>query len=423
MLYQNFNTSVFSHKQAGVAKRITALLLIFMFAMSAIPVSAFASVDSHRSKANQALQNARSAEARAATLAKEIADLDGKAAEYRQKAASYEPQIAEAVVKSDSLELELEGLTEKKLQLVSQIASTTAEYETKKETLAHRVNESYRTGDVAVFMLIFEADSINDFIARTEIVGRILKQNASITNDLKITQRKLENDKAQLDIVVKEAEEKAQEAQQVASNLVGLRANMQNAAAQIDAAENQKTALMNTNIENAERLRALAEAEEATARALEAQLANSGSSSSGGDSSVSAQGLAWPVPGFRNITSPFGYRIHPIFGTKKLHTGIDIGRNGSQPIDGAAIVASKAGTVITASNLSGYGYTVIIDHGGGVATVYAHQQAGGIKVSVGQKVERGQRIGTVGNTGNSTGPHLHFEVRINGVAQDPMKYL
>lgn len=124
--------------------------------------------------------------------------------------------------------------------------------------------------------------------------------------------------------------------------------------------------------------------------------------------------LAWPIIG--RVSSPFGYRIHPILGVRKLHTGIDI--NGST---GTPISAAADGTVILSQTYGGYGRAVVIDHGGGMATLYAHQSS--IAVSVGEVVTRGEVIGYVGCTGSCTGPHLHFEVRLNGVPVDPMQYL
>ncbi len=116
------------------------------------------------------------------------------------------------------------------------------------------------------------------------------------------------------------------------------------------------------------------------------------------------------------VSSPFGYRIHPILGVRKLHTGIDI--NGST---GTPISAAADGKVILSQTYGGYGRAVVIDHGGGMATLYAHQSS--IAVSVGEVVTRGEVIGYVGCTGSCTGPHLHFEVRLNGVPVDPMQYL
>jgi murein DD-endopeptidase MepM/ murein hydrolase activator NlpD len=116
------------------------------------------------------------------------------------------------------------------------------------------------------------------------------------------------------------------------------------------------------------------------------------------------------------VTSSFGYRTHPIYNDRRLHTGIDM-RGGT----GTPILAAGDGTVVFADVRGGYGNTVIIDHGGQLATLYAHQSA--IAVQEGQTVRRGQVVGSVGSTGNSTGPHLHFEVRVAGAPVDPLNYL
>lgn len=124
--------------------------------------------------------------------------------------------------------------------------------------------------------------------------------------------------------------------------------------------------------------------------------------------------LLWPANG--PVTSPFGYRTHPIFGGTRLHSGIDIGA----PY-GAPVIAADGGTVVFAGVMSGYGNAIVVDHGGGLATTYNHLSAFG--VSDGQRVGRGQYVAAVGCTGYCTGPHLHFEVRVNGTPVDPMPYL
>ncbi len=129
---------------------------------------------------------------------------------------------------------------------------------------------------------------------------------------------------------------------------------------------------------------------------------------------TSASGFQWPISAY--VTSEYGWRIHPIYGTKRLHAGIDLGAGTGTPIAAAA-----GGTVIHAGSLGGYGNAVIINHGNGVTTLYAHQSK--IAVSNGQQVGRGEIIGYVGSTGNSTGPHLHLEFRVNGSAVNPRGYL
>lgn len=140
-----------------------------------------------------------------------------------------------------------------------------------------------------------------------------------------------------------------------------------------------------------------------------------GGGSSGGGSATSLSNLQWPVPSCTLITSRFGYRVAPTTGASTYHGGLDIGAG-----MGASIVAAGAGDVIYAGANDGYGNCVMIDHGNGVVTVYAHMSS--IGVSYGQYVTAGQYVGAVGSTGVSTGPHCHFEIRINGAQTDPAAY-
>ena len=129
----------------------------------------------------------------------------------------------------------------------------------------------------------------------------------------------------------------------------------------------------------------------------------------------SNKSLTWPVPGHSRISSPFGYRIHPVLGTQRFHSGIDI----PAPV-GTPIVAAKPGIVITASYMGSYGNVVMIDHGD-IVTVYGHNSV--LKVSVGQQVSAGQVIALAGSTGRSTGPHCHFEVRVGGRPVNPLGFV
>ena len=177
-----------------------------------------------------------------------------------------------------------------------------------------------------------------------------------------------------------------------------------------DGFEKEEASIRATIAAAAAAAKAKAEAEARAAAAAAAPAAKSSASAT----STGNGTLRWPIQG--RITSPFGWRIHPITWTRRLHTGIDI-----DGWYGQEIKAAKAGTVILAGVKGGFGNAVMIDHGNGWVTLYAHQQS--LNVQVGQYVTTNTTIGFIGSTGDSTGPHLHFELRVNGVPTDPMRYL
>ena len=202
-----------------------------------------------------------------------------------------------------------------------------------------------------------------------------------------------------------EIEQKKKEREVVLQKAQNDRATAMQAVEELNASSAQITALLKAR--QAERAAARAAAE-AAATAAAQQSAPSYSWVQG-----SGQ-LGWPVSG--EITSPYGYRTHPIWGTTIYHSGIDIGVD-----EGTPVHAADGGTVVWSGWMGGYGYAVVIDHGNGMSTLYGHNSE--LAVSEGQDVSKGQVIAYAGSTGNSTGPHVHFEVRISGDPVDPMGYL
>ena len=241
-------------------------------------------------------------------------------------------------------------------------------------------------------------------------MARVFKSSNDLAANLVDTRESLGRAQAELDRSLETASAKRKEAVAAESKVRDLQNARQAKTDQQESVLDQKAGLLAETKQNAKRLRALAEAEEAESNRIAARLSGNGSGAYNGS-------MQWPVPSSYRVTSNYGPRICPFHG-RELHPGIDIGAP-----SGSSIVAAGAGKVISAGGLGTYGNVVMIDHGNGVVTLYAHQQSGGIRVGVGQRVKKGQRIGTVGSTGNSTGPHLHFESRVNGTPKNPMGYL
>ncbi len=408
-------------------KRSRAYLPIFIsliFLLSSVAVAhgaTQAELEAHRRKAAEARQAAADAQAKANELRAEVEDLDKKIASLEGKVRELEPQISSATARTSKLKAEVEELRAKITVKEAEIAQTQADYDLQAQLLSSRMQSSYKQGDMFYIDILLGSKDFGDLIARTSLVQRVIESNHSVTVQLTEIKTSLEQRKAELARTLDSVQAKKTEAEVVEKNLRDLQAQRKAAVDEQEDIQGQKSALMAENEANAKRLRAIAEEEERESARIESELRGRSSGGSGVYNGV----MAWPVPGFYRVSSGFGYRIHPIFGTRKMHTGIDIGRNLDPPrsIDGAAIVAAGDGEVIFAGYRGGYGNTVMVDHGDGVVTLYAHMQSGGIAVSNGQKVEKGQRLGAVGSTGYSTGPHLHFEVRINGAPVDPMGYL
>ncbi|AHV99315.1 murein hydrolase activator EnvC family protein [Paenibacillus sabinae] len=323
--------------------------------------------------------------------------------------------------------------------------------DSRQKLIESRVRLMYTDGAVSYLDVLLSSTSFSDFLDRADSLKLIVDQDQDLLDQHK-------RDEATVTAKKKELEGQYAQAKQLYGDLESQRSVLkekeaekqqliayydkaiedaedisqeQNAklvqlASQRAALEDQKDKI---KAEEAARRAAAAKAEAARRAAAEAAkraaaAASSGSSDDdhGGDDSggtyASGSGpLLLPV-GNARISSPYGYRIHPVTGERKLHTGVDF----AVP-QGTDIHAAESGTVIVAEWWSGYGYCVVIDHGGGMWTLYGHIREGGIKVSVGDKVERGQTIAESGATGRVTGPHLHFEVRIDGKPVEPMDYL
>lgn len=394
---------------------ISVFLATLLISSSVAPAFAAtrAEMEQHRKAAASARQKAADAQKAASQLQKQVAALDTEIDAIERQSAALEPKISSATERTNRLQGEVAVLSAEAAALSEQIEETQAEYARQSALLQRRVGETYRQGDWFYIDILLGAQDIGDLITRTEFVSRVIEANNDLAAQLESTEETLSRSKVKLDRSLEAVKLKRREAAEVEAALRDMKSERDQQAAVRKSIQTRKSDLVAENKRNAKRLLALAESEEAESQRIANELAAAGQGSG-----IYGGIMAWPVPSSTRITSRFGWRTHPIFGNRRFHAGIDIGA----PY-GSAIVSAGPGSVLYVGYRGGYGNTVMIDHGNGVVSLYAHQASGGIKVNTGEQVQRGQRIGTVGSTGNSTGPHLHFEVRVNGVPKNPMGYM
>ncbi len=279
--------------------------------------------------------------------------------------------------------------------------------------LKRRLVDTYERGDLGYISVLLAAKSFTDFVERWEDLRLLIAANQRAVRERKSAERKVATAQANLR-AAQAALEQQQLAQQRTRNQLDTLAQERGNLVALAGAQRHHVAGQVAEIEG---LSAAEEAQlEALIREREAQLAAARRAAGIVGPAPSAPGvLSWPVTG--TITSPFGWRKNPFGGSSpEFHQGLDIAAE-----TGTTVTAAASGTIISAGWYGGYGNYILIDHGGGMSTGYGHLSR--IFVANDQQVQKGQAIGAVGSTGASTGPHLHFEVRISGKPVDPTAYL
>lgn len=305
-------------------------------------------------------------------------------------------------------EQELQELQEKinkvnknTLQLKKKLAIANKNYERQKKVMQTRLISMYESGDTEYLDVVLKSTNLSEFLSSYCLINEIASYDNELLDDvqnrkeiIELANEKLEENYDKLSIMRKNQETNTK----ILQNTKALRKQY------ADSLTNQEKEIQSQIDEYKLQF------EQVNKEILEIALKEGLSADYiGGE-------MAWPVPGYTKITSNYGMRVHPITGVYKLHTGVDI----SAPM-GASFVAANNGIVTKAGYNGAYGNMVMIDHGGGISTLYAHGSE--ILVQVGQVVTRGDPILKVGSTGYSTGPHAHFEVRINGVVTNPIEYI
>ena len=328
-------------------------------------------------------------------------------------------QVANTTAQIQNAEKQISNYTTLIDQTQRELEEAQAEEERQYELFCLRVRSMEERGDISAWSVLFKASSFADMLSRLDAISEIMAADQKVIDDLQTLQTQIEEKKSQLEEGKKESErlkadlvtkKKELDTQRAEANKViqELQANASETEAAIDGLEEEEESIQ----KEIQRLsKELAEKEAAANQ-------NHGGGSSGGGSSTPAAkgGYIWPVNS-RRITSPYGPRPRPGGFGSRYHKGVDIGGVGyTTPVH-----AAKAGTVIVSKLSRSYGNYVVVSHGSGNTTLYAHMSSRSVKV--GQRVNQGDVLGITGSTGNSTGPHLHFEITENGNRVNPMNYL
>lgn len=394
----------------------------------------------------------------------EYSDIKDKVAESEEKVKELEAQKADQTKIVTALNLQLQKLneereninaqknlivedieeTEKKItalneeiaRLDKEIAEKDQEIDDTIALFCDRMRANYMAGETSVLEIFTASSDMSSFLNRLEMFKRVTENDQSLVDKLhdeieaiEKMQKELEEKKATLQKEKAELETKRADLQSTEDELTANQAVIKTKTEEVEAklaALNAQTKQLEVSLDeyNAEMSRLDKEIKAAINKANQSSSGSvSGGNAGSMNSNVSAGGFAWPLPySGVYLSSPYGYRYHPLTGQYKYHSGIDVSMSGAM---GKNIVATRAGTVIISSpegqNGTGYGSYIVIDHGDGYSSLYGHCSA--LLVSQGQKVSRGQIIARVGSTGWSSGPHLHFEIRYNGETVDPLDYV
>lgn len=351
---------------------------------------------------------------------------------YKQQIQLLDDEIESLEVEIDNKNTEIEQLEGQIAQLEEDIAAKQVEIDETFEQFKTRMVALYQAGETSSLAMLLSSSSFADFMTNIRLMQAVSASDEQLVDKLRTQKGEQEAIKTEAEDTKTQVEDALAEVQAYEESVILQREEQKTAQSNLEVAYSKSKSAQ----EDLEALQAQYEDDLASAKARDEEVENeiqafyaeqarkaaaaaAAAQQNSGSSTVSVPqvdagdlSFRWPLPGYSMITSGYG----PRWGS--YHTGIDISGGG---VYGSSIVAAEAGTVILASSHYSYGNYVIVDHGGGYTTLYAHMSS--IGCSVGDYVSKGQTIGYVGSTGNSTGPHLHFEVRINGSHQNPSSFV
>ena len=331
----------------------------------------------------------------------ELENVQNELSENLQQVQKLDEKIASSQTELDELNAKITELQTSIDQVGAELQKAEESYNSQKKLLDDRLVEIYEEGEIQYLDVLLSSKNMSEFLSTYFLVTELVDYDKQLLEDMGKKKHEIELSKEKLDNEQEELATIKANQTKTAKIVENTKTVRENFIAKLSEEEKQ----IQSQIDEYNR-----QFDEVNAEILKLAMDGIDTQYIGGE-------LAWPVPGYTRITSKYGMRTHPITGVYKLHTGVDIGA----PM-GANFVAANDGIVVKAGYNGAYGNMVIIDHGGGIQTLYAHGSE--ITVNVGDTVKRGETVVLkVGSTGYSTGAHAHFEVRINGVTTDPLPYI
>lgn len=318
----------------------------------------------------------------------QVQELNNNIAQYEAEINNYNDQIVNLQNDISKTEEEIKKAEEN--------------YKNQKKLLDDRLITMYEAGTTEYLDVVLSSKTITEFLSNYYLLSILADSNVDFLDTIEKQKKIIEDQKKKLEEQKHQVNTSKEEKEKAAIILENTRVMKNTYTSQLTDQEKQIQSEIDAYQTQLNQL-------EAEIQAITANSLIINPNYIGGE-------MLWPVPGYTKLSSTFKMRVHPITGVYKLHTGIDI----PAPI-GTNFLAANEGIVVKASYNSAYGNMVMVDHGGGVSTLYAHGDE--IMVTLGQTVKKGDVVLKTGNTGNSTGPHAHFEVRINGTPVDPLLYV
>lgn len=344
---------------------------------------------------------------------KEIESLNSSISSASDKKAALDKKISVTQHEIDTTQEIIDELSSQIEVKGNELVAAEKQLDEQTKLFEKRIRVMYENGEVTYLDTLLSSHDFSEMLSRVEIVGQIMDYDNNLVNEYTVLKDDVAEKKANLESDKVDQEEykdtlKDKKAQ-IAVELAESKKIIESLNDDLDAKKAEAQKMEDEKDSIAAEIKRLAEEQ----RRLEEAARKKGNDTSRGG--YTSRTFTWPIPGYSRISSPFGMRTHPVTGTYKLHTGTDF-----PAPSGTRVVSAGDGTVVKSAMTRAYGNYIIVSHGGGVMTAYAHLSKR--SVSVGDKVSAGQKIGAVGTTGWSTGNHLHFEVIVNGSFTNPMSY-